>query len=118
MSNHVIPSRIITALRDLIHELVTANYMALEKDGRAGRLSAQEIQQSIQNYGYRLVEPPEESFTSNVLSFLPLQGEISKWAVDISLWTEEEGRSDLTLQVTVEVTAFNVLMEIDDLGVM
>lgn len=35
-------------------------------------------------------------------------------AIDIDLWTEEEGRSDLTLSVTARLTRRGMQIEIDD----
>lgn len=40
------------------------------------------------------------------------------WMVDVALWSLEEGRSDMTLQVTVWQEAGTIRLTIDDLHVL
>jgi len=42
----------------------------------------------------------------------------SAWAVSTPLWTIEEGRSDLTLELTMAVDGRDVSVELDDLLVL
>lgn len=118
MSNQAVPSKVNIALHLLVKELVEGNYEKLQSDGRAGRLSAPEIQRALENYGCSFVEYPDKSLDTCILSFLPIQGAIEQWAVDLALWTAEEGMSDLVLQVTVAASKTDVFIEIDDIRVM
>lgn len=40
------------------------------------------------------------------------------WKVDVDLWSQEEGRSDMTLQVTVWEETDGIKLTIDDLHVL
>ena len=111
-----IPTNLISVLKDLVHQLVIGNYVGLEVDGRAGRLTAGELKQTIIEYGRVLIELPDGAF--EVARAYPIQGRESCWTVDLDLWTVEEGKSDLTLSVTVQITPNGVLAEIDDLHVL
>jgi len=111
-----VPSILVPALNSLVHELVAGNYARLESDGRAGRLTARMLGQAVAEYGHILVDVPNEAF--EVGRAYAIKGESLCWAVDLPLWTVDEGRSDLTLQVTARSTPDGVLMRIDDLHVL
>ena len=42
---------------------------------------------------------------------------MGKWAVDLPLWTQEEGRSDLMLSMTAWDRDGTIAVEIDDIRV-
>ena len=111
-----VPVELVPALKDLIGELVRGNYTQLEADGRAGRLSADEIEQAIASYGCTLVEIPDEVLRNT--EAIPIESEGACWAVDVDLWTREGGRSDLTLSLTMCLTAIGVETEIEDLHML
>lgn len=108
---------LVSELRDLVHELVMSNFSQLEQDGRAGRLSADDLQATISRYGRTLIDLPEEAFSDDRFSIYQTRGK-SKWSIDLTLWTKEEGESDLTLQVEARIDKGDVLLEIDDLHVL
>jgi len=107
-----IPKKLIPALRDVVHELVVGNFAKLEADGRAGRLSAKDLQQVLEEYGRTFIDVPDEAF--EIGDAYPVENEKDTWAVDLDLWTLEEGRSDLTLTMTVRETDKGIMIEIDD----
>jgi hypothetical protein len=113
-----VPARLIPTLRELVRELAVGNYAGLVADGRAGRLTAEELRQAVARYGRRLVELPDEAFDARFARAMPIEGETELWAVDIDLWTAEEGSSDLTLQTLVRLTPQGVSAHISDLHVM
>jgi len=90
------PVQLLPALRQLVHDLAVGMFSELERDGRAGRVTAEELKRVVRDYGRTLVDPPEESF-AKVEAYEVDEG--AEWAIDIDLWTQEEGRSDLTLSV-------------------
>jgi hypothetical protein len=111
-----IPEKLRTSLRSVVYELVRKNYATLERDGRAGRVGAEGLRRAIAEYRRNLVALPEESF--EISSAIEVKSKPGTWAVDLDLWTAEEGRSDLTLSATVTEVGERVQVEIDDLRVL
>ena len=97
--------------------LVGGKYSKLEELSQGIRLTASQMQFAVDSYGRTLVLPPEGFSARSVVAIdnaLP-----RKWSVYVDLWTKEEGRSDLTLELTViesEGELFSV--EIDDIHVL
>ena len=60
--------------------------------------TAEQIQQSLADYGATLTALPPETWDSSVAARAG-----SRWDVLVDLWTEEEGRSDLVLHAQVAV---------------
>ena len=58
--------------------------------------TATQIRQYIEEYGAKLVALPEESWKTSVCIWME-----DHWDALVDLWTEEEGSSDLVLQVHV-----------------
>ncbi len=110
-----VPSKWRQALRDAVHQLIVGNYQALCRDGRAGRLTADELHDAVTGYPATLVEIPDEAFE------LPEPIEYSDgsgWSLDLDLWTAEEGRSDLTLSVSIQERPEGIRLLIENLHVM
>jgi hypothetical protein len=61
--------------------------------------TARRIRESIADYGARLIDLPEASWDSSVCMWYG-----THWDALVDLWTEEEGRSDLVLNVRVSET--------------
>ncbi len=63
--------------------------LAVQPDGRSGRLTAQELAKTVANYGPRLSE-----FTEQALLFADtyaIDRKHDEWDIDLPLWTGEEG---------------------------
>lgn len=106
----------IEILRILVHDLVLGHFDELEADGRAGRLTADDLRYSVTKYGRTLIDVPDSALeTADVYA---LKTDKTTCAVDLDLWTIEEGRSDLTLSVTIQSTSDGVSVTIDDLHVL
>ena len=108
-----IDTKFIDPIRALVETLVKGHFAQLERDGRSGRLSSHELQEALQAYGRTLITLPDEAF--RLAEVYPVKGQNATWAVDVPLWTAEEGRSDLTLSLTVSNRQEGVQLEIDDL---
>ena len=81
------------------------------------RLSADEISRAIADYGRELVLPPEQAYES--IDAIIIEGSNPpSWSVHMPLWTNEEGRSDLTLEMTITGMGKDVRIEIDDIHVL
>jgi hypothetical protein len=113
---HGLSAAAIDAIRQLVEDLVGGKYAALEADGRIGRLAEHEVKRAIAEYGRRLVSLPSDAMdAADVYELDDCPGE---FAVDLPLWTAEEGRSDLTLQLTVIDGDSGPAVAIDDLHVL
>jgi hypothetical protein len=111
-----IPTEFRPAIREVVRDLGRGDFARIEAAGRAGRVGLHGLRYAIASYGCRLVELPEAAFDLGD-SYPNDLGE-SEWQADVPLWTAEEGRSDLTLQLTIRRTAAGVELEIDDLHVL
>jgi hypothetical protein len=85
------------AITDL---LVAGDYQAVERmtDGR--RLTADQIEQAVLDYGNTLVPLPPEALDR--VDVYPFNSDPTSCRAEVDLWTREEGRSDLTLEVMLE----------------
>ena len=93
-------------------------YEELERRNGGVRLTAGELAGAVRDYGRRIIPPPERG--DFLLDVVPIRtGGPAAWSVDVPLWTAGEGRSDLTLQLTVRAkSAGGFDVEIDDLHVL
>lgn len=107
-----------TVIRDLVDALAARNYEELERRTRGVRLSAVELAYAVEQYGRTIIVPPYGLTLE--LDVVPITGaQPQVWSVNVPLWTLEEGRSDLTLEITVRASASrDYIVEIDDLHVL
>jgi hypothetical protein len=106
------------AVKRIVEMLVAGDYRGLERVSRGVRLTAAHFEEGVREYGRTLVMPPDPVFERldvvEVKNVTP-----RRWGVRVDLWTVEEGRSDLTLEVTlVEQYGEEPLVEVDDLHVL
>jgi hypothetical protein len=108
------------ALVQLNQWLVSGNYTAMVQRSAGVRLTADQIEWAVNQYGRTLVMPPDEAFTHlEVIEVGRQYTEHPTWSVCFDLWTKEEGRSDLTLECTMVFDGKDqVSVEIDDIHVM
>jgi hypothetical protein len=106
-------TKFIAPIRALVDMLVKGHSDQLERDGKSGRLSSHELKEALQVHGRTIIALPDEAF--RLAEVYPVKGQNATWAVDVPLWTAEEGRSDLVLSLTVSDSQDGVRLEIDDL---
>lgn len=97
--------------------LVDGNYEALVRLTAGIRMDAVTIRRAIEGYGRDLIPFPDEGF--NELDVIEVEStKPRRWSVRCPLRTRQEGRSDLTLELTIirEATGFKV--ELDDIHVL
>ena len=58
----MIPHKFRRPLKDLVDQLITGNYAKLEADGRAGRLSAEDLKSVLTDYNRTFIPLPESEF--------------------------------------------------------
>jgi hypothetical protein len=88
-----IVARVMTLLAD-------QDYYALELLTRGHQLSAKDIETAITTYGRTLVPPPEVVYS--LMDVVRVEVAEDRWAIAIPVWTIEEGRSDLSVELTIE----------------
>src|SRR4051812_31071410 len=86
-----------SAIADLVNDLVAGRYADIEADGRAGRVTAGEIEEAIRHYGRTLIPLPAEAW--DLVDVYENRHDPKALALDVDLFTKEEGRSDLTLSI-------------------
>jgi hypothetical protein len=87
-----------TAVRFIVDLLVRGEYETVERLTRRRRLGAYELRSAISTYGRTLV-PPGPGWWDAV-RVTPIEQSPSKsFHVAAPLWTQEEGRSDLTVEL-------------------
>ena len=93
-------------------------YAALEKLSGGVRVGAADLERAVREYGRTLMVPPPGSEPE--LDIVEIRNARPRaWFVDVPLWSREEGRSDLTLQLKlVAAPAGGYRVEIDDLHVL
>ena len=93
-------------------------YAELEVISRGIRLSAKKMQTAIETYGRKLVPLPEGAYQdSDIIEVLGTDPK--KWSVNVALYMESEGRSDLLLSLTFfESSTRFYKIEIDDIQVL
>jgi len=107
------------AVRWVMKLLVRGSYLDLVRSSSGSRMTDGEIRGAVVDYGKQLVDPPDD--LQAYVDVVRVQGACpSRWSVNIPVWTAEEGRSDLTLSVTIIETdqAPGFTVEIDDLHVL
>ena len=94
-------------MRDTVHQvvgmLVAGDYAGLEAVSRGRRLTAEQLRQAVEEYGRELRMQPESVFDN--LDVIEIKDATRRaWSLLVDLWTVEEGRSDLTLDVVLTET--------------
>jgi hypothetical protein len=104
-------------VKSLVRLLVEKNYDEVVRSCSTSRLSALDLRNAIRDYGRTLTMPPDRVFET--LEVLVVESdEYPTWYVPVDLWTEEEGRSDLTLELWIIKAEDQWLVELDDLHVL
>ena len=88
-----------TAIRIVVDLIVRREYAAAEAVTRGLRLSARDLQRAVEEYGRRVV-PPGDGWWSTV-ELTEIASIPGAFHVAAPLWTAEEGRSDLTVELLV-----------------
>lgn len=79
--------------------LVAGRFDDLERLDEGGRMKAGEWRRGLDEFGKTLIAPPPEDLES--ADVIPVSGTNDSWSVWYRLWTKQEGKSDLSLELTV-----------------
>jgi hypothetical protein len=104
-------------IQHVVDHLIRGEYAAVEALTAGQRLNAGEIARAITDYGRQLVSPPADERPRSVVEIESSSPE--RWNVYVDLWTAEEGRSDLTLELTVTDSTHPMYeVQVDDIHVL
>jgi hypothetical protein len=95
-----LPSGAVQAVRITVGLLVDMHYDTLERMTRHRHLTADMMRGAIEQYGRTLVRPPAEAY-HDLDGTAVEHGGRAAFAVEFPLWTEEEGRSALELDLVI-----------------
>ncbi len=104
-------------IQHIVDLLVQQNFSELVKLTNGVRLNSKEIQTAISSFGRTLINVPSSAF--HKLDLVPVKNsKPAKFSVWFPLWTHEEGRSDLCLQLTlIESKNDRFQVQLDDIRV-
>ena len=104
-----------TAVRALVDRLERGEYREAVAQCDTSRLTPEELRGIIRGYGRTLTTPPAEAY-ENLDAVRIKDPSRRAWSVRAPLWTREEGRSDLAIELTVVVDGSGLArVELDDL---
>jgi hypothetical protein len=107
---------VLSATQTVLDHLVRGEYTQLATLTNGVRLSEEQMEEAIRQYGCHLVSHPESAYA--LLDIVEVRGARPRqWSVVIPLWTAEEGRSDLSLELTVIEQPSGARIELDDIHV-
>jgi hypothetical protein len=108
-----------TALRTVLGLLVDGEYEVLDAMTNGKALSAAEMREAVESYGRTLVLPPDGNLPADLDVFEVAGSLPRRLAVVMPLTTKEEGRSDLSVELTLtEAMPGLWVTEIDNIRVM
>ncbi|UVM53796.1 hypothetical protein LOY37_15600 [Pseudomonas sp. B21-012] len=100
----VLPHEASKELLSIITLLTNGQYQKIESLTSKGGLTADEMCRAIDDYGQKLTTPTSEELNSSIDAIKINCSNKEAWSIQLPLWTEEEGESDLTLEVTVTLS--------------
>jgi hypothetical protein len=103
-----------SAVRRIVEHLVRGEYARVVEDAAVSRLTADDLRGAISDYGKTLVMPPDSMIPQ--MDVVTVTGtDRPTWSVWVPLWSREDGRTDLTLALTVTDDGHRLRVEVDDL---
>jgi hypothetical protein len=108
------PDVLISTVRELVEQLARKDYEGLIARCATSRLTSDDLRNVVQEYGRTPISPPPNAYQN--LDAIEVDGTaVPTWSVRAPLWTKEEGRSDLELQMTIVLRDGSPSVELDDL---
>ncbi len=108
---------VLLAVRAFMNLLAQGDYAAVIAQITRSRLSADGIGEILKGYGATVMGPPSSAY-GLMDTVRVVQAAIPTWSVRMPLWTREEGRSDLTVELTIVVRSGRIDVELDDIHVL
>lgn len=109
--------RLQSAMSEVMSLLAAGAYKDLIARCATSRLSPADVRMVLEEYGRNVVVPPQEAYA--LLNAVEVEGAaIPTWSASMPLWTEQEGRSDLTVELTIMLGVGEAVVELDDIHVL
>lgn len=106
-----------STIREIVDQLAKEDYEAVVRRCAKTCLTCDNLRTVIHEYGRNIVPPPPDAY--NKLDAVRVSGiAMPTWSIRAPLWTKEEGRSDLMLELTISVGPGIPRIELDDLHVL
>jgi hypothetical protein len=101
---------------DLLVLLADGDYESIMERCGYSLMDGDDLWIAVEEYGRTVVAPPADY---HFLRACELRARaVPTWHVEADLWTEEEGRSDLTLEMTIEFESSGPVIGINNLHVL
>jgi hypothetical protein len=98
----MLPEEGVNVVRVVVGLLVRGDYEEIETLTEGRRLSAPEMAGAVTSSGRDLISPPDDGFADlEVTGIGQVSGGERAFGVALPLWTAQEGRSALTLRLTL-----------------
>ena len=101
---------VLAVARDYVHHLVLRDYLyegGLGTLGEGARYEADDVECFISEYRATIIDPPEHAFELRQ----PYAPEIDRQGVSVRLWTEEEGESNIRLDLEITQSTPHQILE-------
>lgn len=114
----ILTGKVELTLKHVILLLADKNYEALDNLSKGVRLTANDIELAASDYSGTITMPPDSAFEDLDVIEIDNSNPIA-WSVRFDLWTKEGGVSDLSLELTLISSNYELLnVEIDNLHVL
>jgi hypothetical protein len=108
---------LISPVHQIVELLVVKEYDQIVRATGGQRFDAATIESVIRGYGKTVVLPPDSAFDH--LDVVRVQNaHPPRWSVRMGLSTAEEGRSDLSVELTVIEDESGYVIELDNIHVL
>lgn len=107
--------QIIQITKQIMFLLKCKNFTTLIGITGGERITGKEIENEINAYGRTIIIPPDMAYDEiDIIKCV----DMNRFSVNMPFWTSEEGRSDLTLQLTIDFSTKKPIIAIDDIHVL
>jgi hypothetical protein len=108
---------VVGAVKKVFGHMAKRQYAELVALSNGVRITEEEIERAITGYGRRLVLPPDNAY--ELMNAIEIRGSTPRrWSAVMPLWTAEEGRSDLSMELTLNEGPSGIQVELDDIRVL
>jgi hypothetical protein len=103
-------------VRQILGSLAAGDYESIVSLTKGVRMSCDDIASAIRDVRGTLGTPPDDAFRA--MDIVEAMGAtIPQFSVRMPLWTQEDGRSDLTMELTIKLRDGIPEVELDDIHV-
>jgi hypothetical protein len=104
--------KIVKIVEKIVSLLVEKKYNEIEKITNGNRLKKQEIENAINEYKRKLIYPPVEAYKN--IDVIQVEN-AKEWSVRFNLWTFEEGKSDLSIELNIIEINKEIIVILDNI---